>query len=461
MKTTGGVPGVSRTRRREIAIVLNALAIGFVCLFFTGCNPPSYPKERLTQEVENLVRREYGYKIKARVVGKTLGLYYPATQMFNYDFSEVDSFETKRQDIFLSAVRVALSTDADLNFFANIYTDEFKGIEISVVRSVMDTKRFLLGDISRNDYSDRAMIEYRYDPQQLASKTIRKFFEDIPKKKSGASAYFLPGKSYNESFFFRHLMESELKENIAYSIITTKTKRTDKDKVLVYVKIRETYTPKAGYEAYPFSFPSRSVNEFLFEVTVIKGIIPIITNTYAYKDAVNGKEIVPPMPSVFAKDADISTWDSYFYMEDVKLSDFIIKQVASRINRKLNEAANPNAVRMEDDPDSISEPQNVIMVEGEYLPGQAEHENNNNVFQLVFKFQQNARSTVVSGELTDLILKYFLRTLRKYDFYDYRRLVFLASDGLELNSFDKKALDALQFDRFSWKSLFKFRPSEY
>ena len=426
-------------------------------LSIAGCNRPSYPKEKLEKAVEELVFKEYGYSIEARVLGKTLGLFFPVTQIFNADLSdEVESFGKKRQDIFLSAVRVCMSTDADLDFFLTKYTDSFKGLEVTIIRSVEDTKRFLLGNISRNDYAERTVTTYSYDVENIAKKTIRQFFKNIPDKKSQSSSYFLPGKQYNESFFFKYLMESELKDNIYYSIIKIKTKRLQKDQVLIYAKVRETYTPKPGYESYEFLFPSPTVHEFMFEMTIIRQIIPIITNSYTFKDKLNGQVITPRKPDIFAKHANIEQWDDYFYFEDVRLPDFIIKQLAQRVNRKLTLALHPEKATS-DEFDMLKEPQNVSMIEGKFEENQ---NNNDKIFHLIFRFHENT-SPVISSELSELILKFFVRTLKKYRYYDYTKLIFLDSAGKELNSFDKTNIDELQLDRFSWKSLFKLRPNQY
>ncbi len=439
---------------RRYLLITPALAL---CLWFCGCEKPSYPKDRLIKDVKDMVRKEYGYDIKAVITGKTLGLFLPVPQIFNYDLSVNESFNQKSQDIFLSAARVVLSTDADLDFFVTLYTDQVKGIDISMVRSVMDTKKLLLGAISRNDYYERTVFQYKYNIDILAEKAIRKLFEDIPQKRSGSTAFFLPDNSFNESFFFGYLMESELKDHIYYSILSLKTKRTAEEEVLVYVKTRENFKPKPGYENYRFAFPSGTVHEFMFDLKMLKGVLPIIVKNYSYRESINGTIVTKPMMYPFTENADIAEWDNYFYLEDIKLQDFLIQQLATKINRKINEADNPKSEKREDDTESFSEPPSVAMAEGKYLVDNDTI--NPDSFQLTFRFKDNIAVKNLSKDFTDNVLKFFKRILQKYNYNYYNKLIFLSSDGEVINSFDKSTVDRLQLEDKSWKSI--IRPSQY
>jgi|GEM_PF-2346511 len=443
--------------RRYLKIAPVVAVCGLMAIFSCGCDKPSYPKERLISDVKDMVRKDYGYEIKAAITGKTLGLFLPVPQIFNYDLTVNDSFSQKTQDVFLCAARVALSTDADLEFFSTVYTDQVKGIDISMIRSVLDTKKLLLGAISRNDYYERTVFQYKYNLDILAEKTIRKLIQDIPQKRSAVTTYFMPDSSFNESFFFGHLMESELKDQIYYSVLSLKTKRIGHDEVLVYLKTRENYKPKHGYEFYKFAFPSGAVHEFMFELKIIKGILPIIVKNYAYNESVDGQIIQKPMPYPFSEHADISAWDSYFYLEEIKLQDFLIQQLATKINRKINEADNPKAEKREDDMEHFSEPPPVAMAEGQYL---LENEGASTTsFQLIFRFKDNIAVRELSKDFTNNVLKFFKRIMEKYNYSSYNKLIFLSVEGEVINSFDKNTIDRLQLEDKSWKSIIK--PSQY
>lgn len=451
-------PAMHRYMWRMCAGVVVCAAMLF-CALLSGCTKPSYPKENLITDIQEMVFKEYGYKVKVNVVGKTLGVFLPVSQIFSYDMSINDSFAEKSQDIFLSATRVCISTDADIDFFVTTYTDKVKGIEISMIRSVDDTKRLLLGSISRNDYYERTVFKYQFDMDYLAEKTVRKMLEDIPEKGSGASMYFMPGDTFNTSFWFKHLMESELKTDIKYSIIDLKTKQLSEDTVLMYVKARETYTPKPGYEQYTYSFPSGTVHEWMFELRVIRGIVPMIVNSYTYADSRNGTVVKPPMEPPFSDHADLQEWDTYFYFDEVTMTDFIINQVSSKLNRKIREAQDPETKPREDDLERLTQPVNVAQVEAQFVEGENEYTGTPRSFQLIYRFNEGAASAQIGDELHDYSLLVFKRVMEKYSFDDYNELLLLSGDGRLLNSFDKSTIDELELKKFDWKSL--FRPSQY
>ncbi|MCB1195793.1 hypothetical protein KDK77_06380 [bacterium] len=427
-----------------------------ITAFITGCSP-SYPKETMLKDIVDMVKREYGYDVKARLIGKTLGVYFPLTQIIDYDRSMVESFSQKHNDIHLSIRRITTSSDAEVDFFVTIFTDQLNGYELSFTRSVEDIVRVLLNNISINDYAERMVMYYGYDPVQLAERSIRKLLEEIPERRSGVASYMVSDEKFNDSFLFRNLMESELKDELDYSIIAIKTKRISRDKTLVYVKVRETYTPKEGYEDYQFTFPSRTIHEFLFEMTLLKGFLPLITKTYSFRDKHYGQTILPPVPNEFIHHLDIEEWDDYFYLEEVTLPSFIIGQVTTRMTKKFQEADNPDAKRREDDYDFLQGPVNILTISGDYLTDK-EHPHDLPFFQVSLLFKEGEKN-VISKEVEELILRYFKRTLEKYRFTEYSRLDIRSSDGSPLISFDKKAIDDLQLDTETWKSFFKMRPT--
>lgn len=444
---------------RQMPVILAVCAGIFAMSGMCGCEIPTYPKENLEKRVKDLVEKEYGHKVKVKVVGKTFGIYLPLSQIQTYDQSITESFEKKSQNIFLTAIRVCLSTDADIDYFVTIYTDKSKGSEYWMVRSVEDSKRLLLGTISRNDYYERTVYKAMYSMPYLAEKIVRAMLQDIPVKHSGASLYFLPGDEFNNSFWFRYLMESELKDDIKYSVIDLKAKQLSALETLVYVKARETFIPKAGYEQYPFSFPSGTVHEWMFELRAIFSIIPMIVKSYVYKDVVNGRVITPAMIPPFSEHSDVSLWEDDFYMTDMTRTEFIINQVSSKLNKKIREAEDPDTKPREDDFERLEPPIEVAVIEAQFVDGDNEYTGSSKSFQLIYRFKEGIANPELTDQIRDYSLKIFKRVLKKYDYTDYNELLLLSGDGRLLNSFDKKSIDALELSDSNWKSL--LRPTQY
>ena len=435
-----------------------SLALTLLACCMSGCFKPSFPKEKLIAKIKKVVKDEYGYDIRARIVGKTFGLFFPVTQILDHDNTMKDNFEKKSQHIFTSAIRACLSTDADIDYFVIKFTGKLKGIEIKTVRSVNDTKRVLLGNISRNDYQTRSVFHYAYDLDYKAETFIRNMFKTIPENKSSLTSFFLPGDKFDSSFWFSQLMESELKQNMHYEIIKISTKQISKDTVLIYAKVKEEYAPKPGYENYNFKFPSGHIHKFLFELILFKGIFPQIIENYSFKDKENGETVTPKLPEVFAEHMDIENWDEYFYLEDVNEPEFIIGQVSTKLNRKLSEAANPETERLPDDTEFLSEAQPITLIDSSFI-AQGDSKTKEKTFQILFYFNETAMKETISDELLKMTLTFFKRILKKYDYKNYNELVLLSSKGNVLKKLTRQEIDKIESDKFEWESLFK--PSQY
>ena len=435
-----------------------SLAVIALTCCLSGCGKPTFPKDKLIAKIKKVVKDEYGYNIRARIVGKTFGLYFPVTQILEHDNSLKDNFEKKSQHIFTSAIRACLSTDADIDFFVIKFSGKLKGIQITSIRSVDDTKRVLLGNISRNDYQSRSVLNYAYDLDFRAQTLMRDLFKSISENKSALTSFFLPGDKFDNSFWFKHLMESELKQNIHYEIISLKTKQISKNTVLIYTKVKEEFSPKPGYENYDFTFPSGHIHKFLFEMILIRGIFPQIIENYSFKDKIDGKIVTPELPEVFTEHMDIEKWDDYFYLEDVNQPEFIIGQVSTKLNRKLSEAANPEAARLPDDIEFLSEAHPIALIDGSFI-NEGDSKTKEKTFQLLFHFNETAPKEAVSDELLEMTIKFFKRILKKYNYKDYNELVLLSSKGTVLRKFSRQEIDEIETDIFEWDSL--FRPSQY
>ena len=446
--------------RRSVSYrqLVGLVAVCMVVLFsLCGCTKPSYPKEELANRVKEFIANEYGYDTKVKIIGKTLGIYVSLSQILTYDMDASESFKTKRQDIFLTALRVCLSTDADIEFFVTIFSDRSRGIEYSFIQSVDDSKRLLLGTISRNDYVERSVVNPTFSMSYLSEGLVRDLLEGIPDKRSKMAQQFMPGDEFNTSFWFKYLMESELKDNIKYSVLDLKTKQLSDTSALVYVKARESYLPKEGYGQYTFMFPSGTVFEWVFEVRFMYNLTLRVVNSYSNKDILNGRVITPQMGMPFSENNDIASWDDYFYMTEITLPEFMIGQVFSKLNRKIREAEDPDAERRDDDYEELELPIHVVSISGQFIEGENEYTGAPRTFQLTYRFKEG--QSELTDQVRDYSVKIFQRVLKKYKYTDYTQLLLLSSDGGLLNSFDKQSIDALQSSKFSWKSL--LRPAQY
>ncbi len=148
-------------------------------LFLSGC-APTYPKEKITKGIIDLCKKEYKVTVDTKVLGNTVAVYLPVEHLFDAVLSLDTKASKKINDVILGVTRVTLSTDAKFEFYVVIAQDpKMPEIEIVYIRYVGDVKRFLLGDISRDEYAKRAVIQMKTPPQMEREKILKDLFAKL------------------------------------------------------------------------------------------------------------------------------------------------------------------------------------------------------------------------------------------------------------------------------------------
>ena len=144
-----------------------------------GCQP-TYPKGQFKESIVKLCKKEYKLDVKVDTTGKTIAIYLPLDNLIDFNFAITKAAGEKINDVILSVSRAALSTDAQYDFYCIIAHDtRIPEIQIVIVKSVDDVKRFLLNDISRDDYSKRMLIDIRLSPQAQKERSIKEVLDKM------------------------------------------------------------------------------------------------------------------------------------------------------------------------------------------------------------------------------------------------------------------------------------------
>lgn len=150
-----------------------------ISALLTGC-APTYPKERFKESIIELCKKEYSLDVKVETIGKTIAIYLPLDNLIDFNFALTKKAGEKINGVILSATRVALSTDAKYDFYCIIAHDvRIPEIQIVIIKSVEDVKRFFLGDISRTEYTKRLLIDMRLSPQAQKERSIKEVLEKM------------------------------------------------------------------------------------------------------------------------------------------------------------------------------------------------------------------------------------------------------------------------------------------
>jgi hypothetical protein len=158
------------------AALMAAACYGLV-IAVNGC-APTYSKEKFKESIAKVCKDEYKLDVKVETLGKTVAVYLPLENLIDFTFSITKSAGEKINNVILTVSRVALSTDAKYDFYVVIAHDiRIPEIQIVIIKTVEDVKRFLLNDISRNDYAKRMIIDIRFSPQAQKERAIQEVFE--------------------------------------------------------------------------------------------------------------------------------------------------------------------------------------------------------------------------------------------------------------------------------------------
>jgi len=169
-------------RIRSFLVFIVTCSLLLVALY--GCEP-TYPKGKFKESIIRLCKKEYKIDVKVKTVGKTVAIYLPLTNLLDFTFALTPDAGEKINQVILNITRVILSTDAEYDFYCVMAHDvRIPEIQIVIIKSVEDVRRFLLGDISRGEYGKRMLIDMRIAPQAQKERAVKDVFDrmNIDKK---------------------------------------------------------------------------------------------------------------------------------------------------------------------------------------------------------------------------------------------------------------------------------------
>ena len=163
---------------------LVVIVIASIVFFAIACDKVTYPKEKLGESVAKLCKEEYNIDIDVSITGKTLAIYLPITNLFDVTLNLSEEAQNKIQDVLLSASRIVLSTDADVQFYCVITQDiRLPEIQLIIIKYTEDVKRAFYHDISRGEYFKRTIIDINENPQAKKEQAISDVFDKMDLEK--------------------------------------------------------------------------------------------------------------------------------------------------------------------------------------------------------------------------------------------------------------------------------------
>lgn len=136
-----------------------ALALLLSCGLAACRNSATYTQTGLAESVVALCRNDYDFTAEAKLVGKTLYVWAVLDGLVGRDLGLQQETLKKLEGAMLNSTRVALSTDADVNFLVVKARDSRLGVTVTLVRYFPDIKSLIYMRIGRSDFEDRLVLE--------------------------------------------------------------------------------------------------------------------------------------------------------------------------------------------------------------------------------------------------------------------------------------------------------------
>ncbi|PIP67978.1 MAG: hypothetical protein COW92_03590, partial [Candidatus Omnitrophica bacterium CG22_combo_CG10-13_8_21_14_all_43_16] len=215
------------------------LTIFLILMGFSACNKPSYPTGKIEDSVLALCKNEYKLdNVQVKVIGSTLGVYIPVEGLIDPDLKLNEKAGKKIEDVALSIHRVTTSTDMPLKFYVLTARDtKTPGAEFILTGFIYDVVRVRLYDISRGEYFQRILRDFRFNPAILGEQKARELFDGLNKNSALAESLksifypiYIIGKSGSQKIEITDMESKELSERES----------------LLYIKTIEAYEPSPG-----------------------------------------------------------------------------------------------------------------------------------------------------------------------------------------------------------------------
>ena len=219
-------------RRKTRGQAYLAYCLLYSVFALSGCGPKyTYPADSVPKSIEDITQKENHLEVTARVVGKTAGALITIDDLVDDKGQIPKEVHEKMGQIMQAVTRVSLSTSREIDFCAVVIRDRSQLNELTVTRSLDDTKRANSDAIGVEESINRTLFgQGKYQPsaggekdfvlkevklenflaEQIAQR-IRFNFSKEPKDEASAQAFVLVDGLYDpapEAKRFRFAMLS-------------------------------------------------------------------------------------------------------------------------------------------------------------------------------------------------------------------------------------------------------------
>jgi len=207
---------------------------------FSSCNKPSYPKTDLPEHAKKLLKKELNIDGKLYLIGKTmyLEIEIPKEEIITEERKVLNNAIKKISACSIIITRLALSTDAKVDFLVSISKVEDQDFCIRTIQRLQDVKDYLYLKISKSDYEKRFVFEMLpYSKSTYKDITLEEFVVRLLTSQYNMfirTNPFLAALLSNLTLEFENINDKEI-------VLYTNGILTPKTRILIEPILREIY----------------------------------------------------------------------------------------------------------------------------------------------------------------------------------------------------------------------------
>ena len=269
------------------------------------------------------------------------------------------------------------------------------GAEFILTGFVYDVIRVRLFDISRGEYFQRILRDFRFNPAMLGEQKVKELFNALNQNTSMAK---------NLKPIFYPIYAIGKKDSQKIEITDIESKELSDRESLLYVKTTEEYEASPGFEAYLTVFPPGFKNEYLILIDMSSFISPVkeVVSKYFYS---NNEIRERNLKDTFEqyKDFGMIGIDG-FPKKDMDLGWFLSQQLSRRIKSLFEEDKK---------------------LKNNFKATSSQGEIKDRMFQFKFNIMSNNNQTMDEKIIFSRIIKMTGTVLHLYAFEEYKSVEFI------------------------------------
>ncbi len=388
-------------------------ALAGMALLIIQCAPATREPHNIQEALKQACQKQFQINVRVKTHQESIGV---LTYVDNL-FEKKEHYQLIHQ-LALCMRNVLSRRGSDLRFFHITLRDNKSGVENRIIMRMSDIHKSLLGMISPQEFRNRIVFSPDNNLHLLGTKKIELFLDSLPSQDLQDILKVHPRltlKIFSKEFF-HHLLETSMKENSDYDILSLKTKAVSEDRMLFFCRVRHTFQPKENFEKSSFKYPSGSIINFIIGIENSAYLDIRISEIYTFQNKENGE--IEKVPDVLNSYPPPASWNEEdFFLACPSLPDFLALLISQSITAEIRSRG-----------EAKENGSNFRRIQGAF-----KQEKQKQTLHFIFRTNPQASRPALEDfeEIVQLSLNKIKQICRIYDFQDFTNIeLFFPEQGI-------------------------------